>query len=702
MPSGWADCSAVAGAVAVDRDVGPTRGGQRIKFPGKRADSDPMDRLRRFVVVPLALASLTGLAAFGVHTLVGDDGSLGTFFDTRLYYGLLIAALALCTVRAVAIPEQRSAWALLAAGLAVWTAADVYWLVALADRSDPPFPSLSDAGYLAYFPLVYAGLFLLVRGRLRATRAVWLDGVTAALAAGAVAAAVLVQVVLDSTGGSRAAVATNLAYPAGDIVLLALLVGALAVARAAIGLAFLLLAAALAIGAVADGVYLFEVARGTYTEGTFLDALWPASMLCIGLAAWVDGARTPAPTTPARPLLLVPLVCGAAAVGVLLAGISFSISAVGVLLAAATIGAVLTRLFFTLKENQELLELTRSEAVTDPLTGLANRRKLLLDLDRACTSLAEGRSWLLSLFDLDGFKLYNDSFGHPAGDALLVRLGTKLAHATGGRGDVYRLGGDEFCLLAAGTVEEVAAVLDGAVAALSEHGEGFSISSSFGAVFLPEDARTSSAALRLADVRLYAQKRSRQARRDRAHDALLQALYEREPSLAEHSNAVVRLSLAVGRTLGLVTEELEQLERAAQLHDIGKLAVPDDILHKPGPLSADEDAFIRQHTVVGERILSAAPILQQVGSVVRSTHEHWDGSGYPDGLSGEAIPLTARIIAACDAFTAMREDRAYRLRADDAAAIRELRRCSGRQFDPRVVDALLTVVAAQHDLLLED
>jgi two-component system cell cycle response regulator len=365
-------------------------------------------------------------------------------------------------------------------------------------------------------------------------------------------------------------------------------------------------------------------------------------------------------------------------------------------------GAVLARLFVTLLENRQLLELTRTEAVTDPLTGLANRRKLLLDLDHACATLPEGRTWLLTLFDLDGFKLYNDSFGHPAGDALLVRLGTKLVRAADERGDVYRLGGDEFCLLAEGAVDDVAAVLDRSVGALSEHGEGFSISSSFGAVFLPEDARDSSEALRLADVRLYAQKRSRQARRDRAHDALVQALHEREPSLAEHANAVVQLSVAVGRHLGLETEDLDQLERAAQLHDIGKLAVPDDILHKPGPLSPEEEAFIRQHTVVGERILSAAPILQHVGSVVRSTHEHWDGSGYPDGLAGEAIPLPARIIATCDAFTAMREDRAYRVRADDAAAARELRRCAGRQFDPRVVDALLAVALERRELLLED
>jgi diguanylate cyclase (GGDEF)-like protein len=652
-----------------------------------------MNRLRRLVVAPLLLASVAGLLAYGAHTLVDDGGRISALFDKEVYYGLLFAAIALCTLRAATAPTHPVAWALLAGGIACWTAGDVYWTVALADVPDPPFPSLADVGYLAYFPLVYAGLFLLLRGRLRASRAVWLDGLTAALAIGTVVAAVLVNAVLDSTGGSTAAVVTNLAYPAGDIVLLSLLVGALAIGRTGIGRAPLLLGAALTIGVIADSVYLFQASEGTYVAGTFLDALWPASMLCIAFAAWSEEPQGRHAALPARPLLLVPLACGAAAVATVVAATHYEVGSVAVALAAATMGAVLVRLYVTLRENRVLLELTRSEAVTDPLTGLANRRKLLLDLDHACATLAEGRTWLLALFDLDGFKLYNDSFGHPAGDALLVRLGVKLEQAAGLDACAYRLGGDEFCVLMAGSVDESAGVLDRAAGALVERGEGFAISSSFGAVFLPEDARDPSEALRLADVRLYAQKRSRHARRDRAHDALVQALYEREPGLAEHARAVVALSLAVGRRLGLESDALEQLERVAQLHDVGKLAVPDDILRKAGPLTPDEKAFIRQHTIVGERILSAAPVLQQVAALVRSTHEHWDGSGYPDGLVGEAIPLTARIVAASDAYTAMRETRAYREATPEPEALRELRRCAGHQFDPQVVAALASAIA---------
>jgi HD-GYP domain-containing protein (c-di-GMP phosphodiesterase class II) len=130
-----------------------------------------------------------------------------------------------------------------------------------------------------------------------------------------------------------------------------------------------------------------------------------------------------------------------------------------------------------------------------------------------------------------------------------------------------------------------------------------------------------------------------------------------------------------------------------QWHDVGKLAVPDDILRKPGPLTPDEEAFIRQHTIVGERILSAAPVLQQVAALVRSTHEHWDGTGYPDGLVGDAIPVTARIVAASDAYTAMRETRALPrgdAGAGGAARAAALRR---RQFDPQVVAALVAVIA---------
>jgi two-component system, cell cycle response regulator len=169
-------------------------------------------------------------------------------------------------------------------------------------------------------------------------------------------------------------------------------------------------------------------------------------------------------------------------------------------------------------------------------------------------------------------------------------------------------------------------------------------------------------------------------------------LGEREPDLHRHMHDVAALARAVGRVMGLDAEDLDVVVRAAELHDIGKVAIPDAILHKPGPLEDDEWAFVHKHTLIGERIVSAAEALRPVGRVVRSSHERWDGAGYPDGLEGKDIPLGARIVLACDAWDAMTTDRSYRRALPNAVAAEELRSNAGTQFDPEVVAALLSIV----------
>ena len=200
-------------------------------------------------------------------------------------------------------------------------------------------------------------------------------------------------------------------------------------------------------------------------------------------------------------------------------------------------------------------------------------------------------------------------------------------------------------------------------------------------------------AVAVADQRLYAQKRSKQQARGRPQDVLLQALYERQPDLHDHTTGVAALARATGERLGLDGERLELLVHAALLHDVGKIAVPDSILHKPGPLDSGERAFIERHTVVGQRILGASPALRPVGRIVRASHERWDGAGYPDGLRGAETPLEARIIGACDAYSAMTADRPYRPALTPEAAVAEIRRCAGSQFDPAVAEVLCAVVA---------
>jgi HD-GYP domain-containing protein (c-di-GMP phosphodiesterase class II) len=256
------------------------------------------------------------------------------------------------------------------------------------------------------------------------------------------------------------------------------------------------------------------------------------------------------------------------------------------------------------------------------------------------------------------------------------------------------MGGDEFCVLLPTREPDLHRIAQ----ALWESGEGFDVTSAYGAAVIPDDAKTVSAALSLADQRLYAHKELlAEIRRGTAHEPLLRTLAEREPELRAHVADVSSLAVRVGQQLGLAPDELEELRLAAELHDVGKLAIPDAVLQKSGPLDPTEWGFIHSHTLIGQRILSAAPALRHVGAIVRSTHENWDGTGYPDGLAGEEIPLQARIIGVCDAYSAITSDRPYRDARTPAEAVAELRRCAGRQFDSQVVELLCLVLADEDE-----
>jgi diguanylate cyclase (GGDEF)-like protein len=341
----------------------------------------------------------------------------------------------------------------------------------------------------------------------------------------------------------------------------------------------------------------------------------------------------------------------------------------------------------------------RYAALNDSLTGLGNRHRLMEDLKDELEGATFLRPLALLLLDLDGFKTYNDTFGHPAGDALLSRLGGKLQDATKKLGTAYRMGGDEFCVVARTSPAEVNELVAHVIAALSEQGEGFAISASAGSVVIPHESADVSNALRIADRRMYLHKsRRRTSARRQTKDVLLRVLYERSPELERHLMTVARLAEAVGRELNLAPEDVEQLIQAAELHDVGKVAIPESILNKPGPLSEDEWSFMKRHTLIGENILSAAPALSAAGSLVRSSHERFDGGGYPDALAGGDIPLGARIIFVCDAYEAMTAERPYRRPMTRQHAIRELRQNAGTQFDPDVVEAFCTALTREPSL----
>ena len=343
-------------------------------------------------------------------------------------------------------------------------------------------------------------------------------------------------------------------------------------------------------------------------------------------------------------------------------------------------------------ENQQLLASSREEALTDALTGLGNRRALVSDLETELPRADEARPRMLALFDLDGFKQYNDSFGHPAGDALLVRLAERLKAATDGLGRVYRMGGDEFCLLAAVQPGAGDDLVELAAAALSDTGHAFEIGCSHGLARIPGEAATPEEALRLADQRMYAHKADRPTIGREGADLLLQVITERGAGLGEHVSGVARLAGDTAERLGLPEHEVRRIRLAAELHDVGKTAIPDTVLNKPSALSDEEWEFVRRHTVIGERIIRAAPSLAHAAELVRYSHERFDGAGYPDALSRDEIPIGASIIAVCDAFDAMVSDRPYRDAMSLTDALAELRACAGTQFHPDVVAAFCALV----------
>jgi GGDEF domain-containing protein len=406
--------------------------------------------------------ALLGLAAHDVAGIGQPRGNV--VFDRWLYEGIELVAALGCLVRAARVRAERAAWLAIGLALLSTTVGDV--LYDFAYGANPPYPSAADAFYLAFYPACYVGIGLLLRARLsRFSASLWLDGLMAGLAAAALGASLLLQVVLANTHGQPLVVATTLAYPLGDVVLLAMLVFIFAVTGWRPGRAWTLIAAGLLLNGVGDGIYLYQSATNSYVEGTYLDLMWPTSLVLLAFAAW--RSAVPARQRGAleqRTLLGTPVVCGLIGVGVLVAADSARVHPLAVAFAAATVVLVLGRTALTLRENVALLVRSRTEALTDALTGLGNRRRLFADLAALLDEPRSAGSRLLVIFDLNGFKDYNDSFGHPAGDALLARLGGKLSAAVTPAGSAYRMGGDEFCVL----IPPTETLLDRAALALRE------------------------------------------------------------------------------------------------------------------------------------------------------------------------------------------------------------------------------------------
>jgi diguanylate cyclase (GGDEF)-like protein/putative nucleotidyltransferase with HDIG domain len=375
------------------------------------------------------------------------------------------------------------------------------------------------------------------------------------------------------------------------------------------------------------------------------------------------------------------------------------------------------RLVAAQRRIAELEEQLATRSMRDPLTGLQTWEALVTRLQAEVDRCRRhGSSLSLGVLDIDGFQGINSRHGRETGDCVLKATGQALTRFTRASDAVCRSGGDEFII----ALPETA--LPGAVQTFErlllelEATKVGPVECMSAAVGLAEWKRSMDVdeLLALAGERLRRARKSGGGRVDAGGErklgsadasglqdviaGLAGALLERDRYTGEHSESIVELATQVARGLALGDSEIEHVRAAALLHDIGKVAVSDMILNKPAPLDESEWALMREHPVIGERILRAVPGLGAVARIVRHEHERWDGSGYPDGLAGDAIPIGARIILACDAYHAMTSDRPYRKAMAHAEAIRELGKGAGTQFDPQVTEVLIGCLYSQRQM----
>ncbi len=361
-----------------------------------------------------------GLLLFVLHVGLDVGGQESADFYQWGYDGLLIFMALGVLARPLVVREERISWILFAIAIAFWCAGDVYYN---ANADTLPYPSIADAFYLVFYPLVYVALLLFIRTLIPdLNRAIWLDGAVATLAAASLGAAVLVEKVLETTSGSPSAVVTNVAYPIGDTLLLALTIGVFTLTGWRPGLRWTLIGASLTALAIADGIYLFQYAEGTYQEGGLLDAAWPAAMLLLALAAWVPSSRRAKIVAEGgSAMMITPAVCGLVGVGVLVYGQFHELNLFAVVLAIATLTVVIVRTAITFQENTRAhAEIRRQKQFFESLVGISPVAVVVMDADERVTG------WNPAATDLFG-HVPEEAMGHPIDEVVQTPEGQETA-----------------------------------------------------------------------------------------------------------------------------------------------------------------------------------------------------------------------------------------------------------------------------------
>jgi diguanylate cyclase len=354
-------------------------------------------------------------------------------------------------------------------------------------------------------------------------------------------------------------------------------------------------------------------------------------------------------------------------------------------------GVVLVFRDFTEKKKSQ--DEIKYLSLHDHLTGLYNRRYFDEELKRLDTE----RNWPLTIVigDVNGLKLINDSFGHATGDDLLIKAAETIKK--GGRADdiIARIGGDEFaillpktdCLQAEQLIRRMKNLLK------KERVGDIEVSTSFGYGCKKSEADEIEAIFKNAEDMMYHNKLFEgPSIRGKVIDSIVDALHKKSKRERDHSKRVSELCERIGIVLGLREDKTRELLALGLLHDIGKIAVADDILNKPAQLSDSERTEMKRHSEIGYRILSTANDMSEITEYVLAHHERWDGKGYPKGLKGKTIPLESRILAIADAYDAMTSERGYKSSLTKEVALEELRNNAGTQFDPELVNVFLEMV----------
>ena len=457
------------------------------------------------------------LAAYVVMLLVYPNGPESSLLNNWVVDGFEVVVALLCIARAIVGGPLRPVAIALGTGLLAWSLGDVLWSLETLGGGNPSTPSPADAFYLLFYPLACVAIILLMRTEVRKPPlTAWLDGIMTGLGAAAVVAAFAFDTISQEVSGPPLTVITLFAYPIADLVLLAMVVGALAMLPTWRNAQWLILALGCALDAVGDTVYLFQTSAGTYVVGTLLDVTWPAAIFLISLAMW----QRPTSSTRSvviRPRFTLPAIGATCGLVVLFRGSLNHMSRVALVLAGVTLLVVVGRLLLSFRDLTTINESRKRQALTDELTGLGNRRYLmgvLEDFFAYSTTSDHHQRLALLLIDLNHFKEINDSFGHPVGDQILKALGPRIEGILRSSDVLARLGGDEFgVVLTDADVDYAATIAERITAQLEASFQlevaSLYLSASIGIAVAPDHAPNSAELFRCADVAMYRAKVAR-------------------------------------------------------------------------------------------------------------------------------------------------------------------------------------------------